>query len=246
MNDEVTDNVAARIEALRQYRILDTPPEQAFDDLTQLASFICDTPISLLTLLDKKRQWFKSKVGLSVTETPIEHAFCAHAILEQDVFVVNDATKDGRFSGNPLVTSEPFIRFYAGAPLVSSEGVALGTLCAIDNKPREITIEQQGALSALSRQATMQLELRRTLRQLTRTITEKEDALNEINELQALLPICCYCKKIRDDENFWHQVDHYIAAHSDIEFTHGICPECCLNITKEFKDEMNHDTKAKT
>ena len=120
--------------------------------------------------------------------------------------MIPDATNDPRFSENPLVTSQPFIRFYAGAPLVSPEGVALGALCAIDNKVREITNEQKEALTALARQAVMQLELRRTLRNLTRTSAEKHAALDEIKELQAILPICSYCKKVRDDDNFWHQV----------------------------------------
>ena len=232
-----------RLTILQQYKIMDSPPEQAFDDLTLLAGFICHTPISLISLLDKKRQWFKSKVGWFATETPIEHAFCAQAILESGIFIVPDATRDSRFAENPLVISEPHIRFYAGAPLVSPEGVALGTLCAIDNKPREITADQQKALAALARLTIMQLELRRTLRILTRTLSEKQAALDEIGELQALLPICCYCKQVRDDENYWHQLDHYISTHSEIKFSHGICPNCLHKAVGEVKEGSDHNDR---
>lgn len=243
MNEEATQEVAKRLEALQQYKILDTPPEQAFDDLALLASFICDTPVSLISLLDKKRQWFKSKVGWQSAETPIEHAFCAQAILEPDVFVVPDATLDPRFAANPLVTAEPYIRFYAGAPLVTSDGVALGTICAIDSRAREITIEQRKSLAALSRQTVMQLELRRTLRLLTRTLAEKQSALDEVNELQAILPICCYCKKIRDDENYWHQVDSYLTNRSEIKFSHGICPQCYKKAEKEVNETSDDSSQ---
>ena len=112
MQDDSPSMLTRRLKALETYQIMDTPPEQAFDDLAQLASFICQTPIALVSLLDEKRQWFKAKVGLTASETPIEHAFCAHAILEEKVFLVPDASKDPRFAHNPLVTSEPNIRFY--------------------------------------------------------------------------------------------------------------------------------------
>jgi GAF domain-containing protein len=129
-----------RLRALRGYEILDTPPEQAFDDLTLLASVICETPISLVSLVDAQRQWFKSKVGLDVPETSRDVAFCAHAILDpQEVLVVTDATADQRFAENPLVTGDPQIRFYAGAPIAPASGHAVGTLCVLDRKPRELT-----------------------------------------------------------------------------------------------------------
>ena len=163
-------NEAERLKKLERYQILDTPSEQAFDDLTALAAHICGTPIALVSLIDDRRQWFKSTFGIKATETPREIAFCAHAILHpHQPLIVPNALEDERFVNHPLVASEPNIRFYLGSPLVTPEGHALGTLCAIDRVPREISPQQVEALQILSRQVMAQLELRSNLAQVTYT-----------------------------------------------------------------------------
>jgi len=148
---------------LDSYGILDTPDEAAYDDLIKLAALICGTPTALISLVDRDRQWFKSKIGMDPRETPRALSFCAHAIQNpRQVMIVTDATRDERFSHNQLVTGEPGIRFYAGAPMISPEGAALGTLCVIDHHAREISPAQIEALEILARQAVNQLELHRS------------------------------------------------------------------------------------
>lgn len=160
-------NEADRLKALADYHILDTRPEAAFDDLTALAAQICDCPVALVTFVDQDRQWFKSRVNFEAEETPREMSFCAHAILEPtNVLIVPDATRDVRFSDNPLVTREGGIRFYAGAPVLTPECHALGSLCVIDHVPRMLSPKQLGALRILSRQVSYVLELRRVNRGL--------------------------------------------------------------------------------
>lgn len=166
-------NEAARIAALDKYAILDTDPEQSFDDLTLLASFVCKTPIALISLVDEDRQWFKSRIGIEPSETSRDIAFCSTAILQPDVFVVPDALADDRFRDNPLVVSDPHIRFYAGAPLINEDGFALGTLCVVDRAPRELAPDEREALKALSRLVLAQLEFRRNLILLKEALTDR-------------------------------------------------------------------------
>ena len=196
-----------RLAALHKYRILDTEPERAFDDLTLLASHICGTPIALISLIDKDRQWFKSRVGLSITETSRSIAICAHAIQQRDLFIVPDTLKNETFRDNPSVRGEPGIRFYAGAPLITPEGDALGTLCVMDRVPRTLTPEQLEALKAIRRQAQAQLQLRLNLQELeqaldardraeeeqNRLIAELNLAVDNVQKLSALLPYCSAC-----------------------------------------------------
>ncbi len=182
-------NEIARLYALRQYQILDTPSEKGFDDLTFLAAQVCRTPIALISLLDGNRQWFKSKIGVTISETERDVAFCAYSILQQQPLVVRNALLDARFAKNPLVTSDPNIRFYAGAPLITSEGFAFGTLCVIDFVPRDLTLEQLEALRLLSHQVVAQLELRRNAISLSRTLTQRQHAAAQLRQQQEFIEI---------------------------------------------------------
>ncbi len=157
-------NEAERLDVLRSYGVLDTGPEQAFDDLTTLASAVCQAPMALITLVDEDRQWFKSREGVELPETPREISFCAHAILQPDrLMEVPDTRQDARFADNPLVTGDAAIRFYAGAPLVTPQGVAIGTVCVLDHRPRSLTGTERRALYSLARQVVAQLELRQAV-----------------------------------------------------------------------------------
>ncbi len=174
MKPPVLPDEPQRLEVLAQYGILDTAPEQELDDLARLATYIAATPLGGVTLIDADRQWFKSRIGSNAEQTPRDIAFCAHAIAGRDLMVVPDARADARFADNPMVTGEPHIRFYAGMPLVSPEGHALGTLCVLDRVPRQLTADQQEALRVLGRQVNVQLDLRRNMLKLVRTYGELE------------------------------------------------------------------------
>jgi GAF domain-containing protein len=187
MSAATPNHETKRLKVLWQYDVLDTVPEALFDDLTELAAGICEAPIALISLVDEKRQWFKSKYGTTVNETSRDISFCAHAIQQSDLFIVSDATKDERFAHNPLVTSDPKIRFYAGAPLITPDGYALGTLCIIDKVPRELRPEQKQALRILARHVVSQLELRRRSSEASKARQQSEPSNAELVRLKAEL-----------------------------------------------------------
>ena len=195
---------SVRLEALRRLDILDSETEQAFDDLTALAASICGTPISVISLVDADRLWFKSRVGLELEETPRSRSFCGHAILEDRILVVGDAAADRRFAASPLVVGAPAVRFYAGKPLLTSEGHAVGTLCVMDCAPRDLAQAQLDALDALGRQTVALLEHRRAqalLRQeiaLVELLRESATAANEAAGLHEALALCIerVCERI--------------------------------------------------
>jgi EAL domain-containing protein (putative c-di-GMP-specific phosphodiesterase class I) len=181
MNETVSSaKERIRLLALKSYGILDTPTEEVFNEFARLAASIVGTPIALVSLVDGDRQWFKAKVGLALSEIPRDVGFCAHAIGSIDIFVIPDALKDERFAHNPLVTGGPKIRFYAGAPLITTEGQALGALCVLDYVPRELTSEQKDALQILSRHVMAQLELRRRLTDFTRGDVSRQAAITAL------------------------------------------------------------------
>jgi len=169
-----------RLADLDSYEVLDTPPEEDFDNLTLLAAHICSAPIALISLIDTDRQWFKSKVGTRLSETPRDIAFCAHAILQTDLMIVPDATRDKRFAANPLVTRNPGVRFYAGAPLITPDQYVLGTLCVMDRVPRKLSQEQLTALRALSRQVMMQLDSRRRWLKMKRSLARARETEKDL------------------------------------------------------------------
>lgn len=366
-------NEELRLKRLYEYKILDTDPEKRFDDLTFLASYICQTPVAMINLIDSDRQWTKSIMGYPPLVLPRDISFCAHTILEPEMLVIEDASHDERFSHNPLVIQEPSVRFYAGVPVFSHDGLALGSLCVLDREPRRLSQEQLDALKALSHQVHDQMELRRNIfelkvtlneqnrahelvhqneerfkeiletsrdgilveenerivfmntayaelfgcdspmelmglhiselaapedlerlleygrkrsrgepapnfyefkikrrdngvlveldasvsnffqneahyiitfvrditerkkneRERERLISELKEALGNIKTLSGLLPICASCKKIRDDNGYWNQLETYIEKHSEADFTHGICPDCARKLYPE-------------
>ena len=223
-------NEAARLRSLSEYRILGTKPEKAFDNITKMASAICQAPIALISLVDENRQWFKSKVGIKAHQTDRDISFCAHTILDSKPLVVEDALFDEKFCDNPLVQKEPHIRLYAGFPLKTDINHRIGTLCVIDRIPKSLTNSQYKVMEGLAEQATILLELRR------RSLALMEEFC-QMHDQQGLITTCSYCKSIRDSAGSWHPIDHFLMHHSSLSFSHGICNQCMSQHFPEVSQE---------
>ncbi len=217
-----------RLRALAEYRILGTQPEQCYDDITKIASLTCGTPISLISLVDIDKQWFKSMCGFDTKETSRDVSFCSHAISSPEPLIIEDALLDERFKSNPLVVEEPKIRLYAGFPLQTPNDQRIGTLCVIDRKPGQLSSKQHQVMEALSRQVVTLLELRkRSIRLL--------DALTHMHNTEGILTTCSYCKEVRDSDGEWQHLEKYLSKITDIRFSHGICDVC---MEKHFPDVL--------
>ncbi len=188
MDFPATDNEARRLQRLDSYGILDSVPEPAYDDLLAIATSLCATPMGAVTLVDEQRQWFKARRGVALRETSRDQAFCAHAINhEESLMVVPDTLQDSRFRDHPLVTGTPGIRFYAGEKLISPDGLAMGTLCVLDRRPRQLSRFQREAMAALARQATVLMELRRANKRLHEVLVQRDQYEEQLRGYQSHL-----------------------------------------------------------
>lgn len=212
-------NDSERTRALREFEILDTQPEEFFDNITRLATHITDCPVSVISLIDAERQWFKAKIGVDYDECPRDESFCAHTVYYKKPFIVENTLLDERFVNHPAVLGNPGVRFYAGIPLITGGGHAIGSLCVADSRPRQLEQPQFDHLVALAQIAIGRIESALTARRLA-------SALSQMKEIRGLLPICCHCKGIRDDQGYWQSVERYMDTHADVDFTHTICPGC--------------------
>jgi GAF domain-containing protein len=226
MSYPLPKNEEARLQTLRDYNILDTGEEKVFDDVTFIASTVCETPVSIIALIDKDRQWFKSAHGVPHRATPRELAFCNYTILQKKPLVVPDLREDARHSSNPLVTNAPHVRFYAGAPLITPGGFVLGTVCVVDIKPRELNADQVKALEYQARQVMTQLELRRVSKSL-------EAETVHLRKLEGLLPVCSHCHGLREDTDYWTKVDAYTTDNPAAVARQGCCKACAKKIETE-------------
>lgn len=200
----------ARLTALAELDILDSPAEHQFDDIVAAAAGVCETPIALVSFVDADRQWFKARVGLDVTETPRDISFCAHAIEDDAIMEIPDAHADARFAGSPLVVGEPHIAFYAGAPIVMRDGFRLGTVCVIDRQPRALSEVQSQVLGVLRDAVVRELELRRLA------------AAND----EYLFKVCAWCARVQDgaERGEWMSADEFVRHAYPV--SHGMCPAC--------------------
>ncbi len=212
-------NESDRLAALAQYEIMDTPAEGEFDDLVRVAAQVCGVPMALVSLIDHERQWFKAALGIETKETSREIAFCAHAIQQHEVFVVEDASKDERFAENPLVTGDNHLRFYAGAPLETTDGLPLGTLCVLDTKPRELNDDQKFALAALARQVMSRMELRRALS------SQRANEARHRQILESALDYAIISMDLKGVVTSWNEGAHRILGWSEAEMCGRRCDD---------------------
>jgi GAF domain-containing protein len=221
VNATLNQNNLRRLTALRRYEILDSVSERTYDDIVRLAAHIMDAPIAAILHLDNGTQRLKSAIGVRGGELFSLHSqsFCQETMHEQDVVVVEDVAVDERFWQNPLVTSGPQIRFYAGAPLARPDGNGLGSLCVMDTKPRRVLRRDKEMLQSLARMVMTTMELHRVSDALAAEV-------KKVKNLAGLLPICAGCKNIRNDGGYWQRVECYVQENSAAEFTHGMCPGC--------------------
>ena len=225
-----------RLDNLASYEILDTLPEDAYDDIVRLASIICDTTMGFISLVDRDRQWFKSAMGLEVTETPRDISFCAHALLNPDqVMTVEDARVDSRFADNPLVLGDPHIRFYAGAPLITPGNHVLGTLCVVSSAPRALNPVQRDALTALSRQVVAQLELRRQLKEVKDSKCRLEAALARLKILSSTDSLTGLYNRRTLDERLKTEFERAQRYNLDLSFL-----MIDVDLFKQFNDRFGH------
>ncbi len=235
---------AERIQVLREFGILDTEPEASYDQLTEMAATLCAAPVAVISLVDQERQWFKSRVGLTPAETPLDVSFCAHAIQQDSIMIIPDTIEDLRFQANALVVDGPKFRFYAGVPLITAEAQKLGTLCVLDTVPRQLSEREISFLEKLAKQVMSLLESRRIYRlrqaftnEQAQQIDELKSALNQFEWLDGFLTVCSSCRSIQDENKNWLSLEAYIREHSAAEFSHGICPDCRKRLYPEFSKQ---------
>lgn len=221
----------ARLDALLRYGILDSEPERRFDDIAKLAAAALDMPVAMVSLVDDERQWSMATVGIARGEVPRAQSFCTHAITQDWLLVIEDASLDARVNTTAMVSGPAQARFYAGAPLITPEGQRIGTVCVIDRTPRTLARRELDILAGLARQTIELLEHRLTAARLG-------EAQQRLSTMATLIPICSHCRKVRDEANHWLTLERLVQAKTGSRFTHGICPDCVREHYPAAADEL--------